>query len=99
MTSLEGVRLSGPPAHPQVRIKKPAPFARPAVQVGTQDKRDWRHVPASAVSIGDTVPGLGTIRRIRTLAGQVHLDGGEDSRATYRPGELVLAFTAAPAAE
>ncbi len=94
--SIEGIRLSGPPAHPQVRIKRPAAFSRPTVDLGAGVARHWRDVRAEHLAVGDTVPGLGTIWRIRAVAGQVHLDGGEDSRATYDRGEQVFAFTAAP---
>ncbi len=93
---IEGIALSGPPAHPQVRIKKPTPFTRPAVQVSAAPvRRQWRQVSARDLVVGDTVPGLGTLWQIRVLAGQVHLDGGEDARATYRPTEPIFAFTAA----
>lgn len=47
----------------RVQRKVPAPFTRPSISIGTaiQERRQWRTVPAHAITQGDTIPGLGTV--------------------------------------
>ena len=95
---MEGIALSGPPKHPQVRVKtKPTPHARPSVALtGAAVERAWRLVPALALQAGDTVPGVGLLHAVSVDTDYtVTACGGQDNVRVYRGGEPVYAFTAA----
>ncbi len=68
---IEGVRVSGVPAHPQVRTKLPTPFQRPRIDLdggtGRQVRREWRTVLANRIGEGDTVAGFGTIYEVTEI--------------------------------
>jgi hypothetical protein len=96
--AMEGIALSGPPKHPKIRVKgKPAAYARPSVDLGGTAplRREWRLVPAVALSVGDIVPGLGKLHTVELSSDyEVDVIAGEDHWHTFRGGEPVFAFTA-----
>jgi len=96
-TSIEGIRLPSLPTHPRVQRKMPAPFTRPSLTVGdTPVKRAWRDIPAEELSIGDTVPGIGTIdevHRAQQAPFTVTVRGGDDNFRAFNHTDRVFAFT------
>jgi len=89
----------GLPSHPTIRrVNKPKPFQRPSTSVAAPGvKREWASVPAEKLEVGDTVPGIGTIDEIKTVAHHVVVAGGLGNTTTWRLDEPVFAFTAATA--
>jgi hypothetical protein len=98
-TGIEGIRLPSLPTHPRVQRKMPAPFTRPSLTVGdTPVKRDWRDIPAEDLSIGDTVPGIGTITMVHRqdrAPFTVSVEGGNANHRVFRHTDRVFAFTRA----
>jgi hypothetical protein len=102
--ALEGIALSGPPAHPQVRVKgRPSPYARPSVSLtgAAAVKRRWATVPVTDLAAGDTVPGLGLLHLIVVNWNEpftVAVTGADGAHARYPGDATVFAFTAADSA-
>lgn len=56
-------------------------------------------VPAAQLRPGDTVPGVGLLKKVATIGGfnekkTIQVEGGEGNIKTYKSSEMVQAFVA-----
>jgi hypothetical protein len=100
MSAIEGVRLDGLPDTPKIRKKLPTPFTRASITVGTppQQRRRWMHLPATYVTVGDTVADLGVVSDIvenceDPTEWTVVITGGQANTRTFHGAEPVWVFT------
>lgn len=101
MTDIERIPVPAD-APATIRRKMPAPFSRPRLVIGAPDgpKRDWRHIPACDLAIGDIVPGIGRLYKVDETTylpeGRwvIFVEGGLDNRRTFSGEELVFAYAA-----
>jgi hypothetical protein len=68
-------------------------FSNPAIDLGSDVKRVWKHIPSKDIQKDDIVSGLGKVVSVsRTVRPFVDIEAGVPESSIYRAYELDIFF-------